>query len=100
MWASAGQGSGSAAVQRHLDAQLRLAQSVSEGLDVAVVAVAAAVEHDGVDAGSLGALGQQRARTLGALGFAERAQLGLVPVDRSDRAPGAVVDQLRGDAAV
>ena len=45
--------------------------------DVAVVAVAAAVEHGLGDAGRLGALGEQLAGALGALGFRERAQLGL-----------------------
>ena len=60
---------------------------LGERLHVAVVAVAAAVEHGLGRCRRLGALGEQLAGALGALGFAELAQLGLVPVDRRERAP-------------
>jgi hypothetical protein len=46
-----------------------------------VIAVAAAVEDRGLDAGGLRALGDQRARSCGLLDRLERAQVGLGPVD-------------------
>src|SRR5271166_3740678 len=78
-----------------LDGYARLADRVGEGAHVAVVAVAAAVEHGLGDPGRLGALGPQRP-----LGFPQRAQLRLVPVDRRERLARDVVDQLRRQAAV
>ena len=44
-----------------LEAQAALAGALGQGLDTAVVLVAAAVEHGGLDAGGLGALGEQLA---------------------------------------
>src|SRR5271166_1574909 len=83
-----------------LDGYARLADRVGEGAHVAVVAVAAAVEHGLGDPGRLGALGQQRTGPQRPLGFPQRAQLGLEPVDRRDRVPGHVVDQLRREPAI
>src|SRR5919204_1760637 len=60
-----------------LEAQPALTGSVGQGLDAAVVLVAAAVEHGGLDAGGLGALGQQLAGPLGLLHRLQRAQVGL-----------------------
>src|SRR5438552_5365774 len=90
------EGSGS----ERLDGQSRLAHGLGERLDVAVVAVAPAVEQRLGDAGRLRALGEQGARAGAALGFAERAQLGLVPVDGGERAARGVVHELRADTAV
>src|SRR5215218_5745848 len=83
-----------------LDGQAALAGAVREGRDAAVVLVAAAVEHGGLDAGGLRTLGQQLAGLRGLLHRLERAQVGLGPVDRGDRATGVVVDELGEDAAV
>src|SRR3954467_4118545 len=86
------------AVRSELEAAL--AGAFGKGLDTAVVLVAAAVEHGGLDAGGLGALGQQRAGLGGLLHGLERAQVGLGPIDRGHRAAGLVVDELGEDAAV
>src|ERR1700680_2849174 len=75
-------------------------RSLRKRLDLAVVAVAAAVEHRDRDAGRGGPLGQELAGACRARGGRERAQLGLDPVDGDQRATGDVVDQLGGDAAV
>ena len=80
--------------------QAPLARTFGERLDPAVVLVAAAVEDGGLDPGRLGPLGQQFAGLRGALGRGERAQLRLDPVDRGQRVPGDVVDQLGEDALV
>src|ERR1700741_4333915 len=50
-----------------LEVQAALAGAFGECLYAAVVLVAAAVEHGGVDAGGLGALGEHLARALGLL---------------------------------
>src|SRR5664280_3028277 len=71
-----GEGSGSGTAGP-LDGDARLADCLGEGAHVAVVAVAAAVEDGLGDTGGLGALGEQLTGALGALGFAQRAQLGL-----------------------
>ena len=57
-----------------LDGDAGLADRLGEGAHVAVVAIAAAVEHGFRDAGGLGALGEQLAGALGALGFATRSR--------------------------
>src|SRR5918992_5478719 len=46
-----------------LEGQAALAGALGQGLDTAVIAVAAAVETGGVDAGGVRALGEQRAGT-------------------------------------
>src|SRR5450755_3211989 len=75
-------------------------RSLRERLDLAVVAVAAAVEHRHRNAGRLGPLGEQLAGPRRARGGRKCAQLRLGPVDRGEGATGDVVDQLRGDPAV
>src|SRR5436190_1550401 len=82
------------------DGQPAFADAVREGLDAAVVAVAAAVEDGAADAGGLRAGGERLAGLAGLLHPAERAQLRLGPRDGGQRAPAAVVDELGGDAAV
>src|ERR1700736_2194276 len=76
------------------------ARSLRERLDLAVVEVAATVEHRGLDAGGLGPLGQQLARALCPRGRRERAQLRIDPVDGDEGPPIDVVDELRRDSAV
>src|ERR671917_2445008 len=83
-----------------LETQAALAGAFGEGLDTAVVLVAAAVEDDGLDAGGLRALGQQLPGLGGLLHRLERAQVGLRPVDGGQRAARIVVDELGEDAAV
>src|SRR5215203_4950714 len=83
-----------------LEVQAALAGALGQGLDTAVVLVAAAVEHDGLDAGGLRALGQQGAGLAGLLHRLERPQVGLRPVDGGQRAAGVVVDELGEDAPV
>src|SRR5215210_1705116 len=83
-----------------LELKAALAGALGKGLDTAVVLVAAAVEHSGLDAGGLRALGQQLARLGGLLHRLERAQVGLRPVDGGQRAARVVVDELGEDAAV
>ena len=80
--------------------QAALAGALGQGLDAAVVLVAAAIEHDGLDAGGLRALGQQRTRALGLLERLERAQLGLGPLDRRERAARVVVVEINRVAKV
>ena len=77
-----GEGSGTPGSDR----QAGLADGLGERLHVAVVLVAAAVEHGLADAGGLRPLGEQRAGARGRVGFAEAAQLGLVPGDGGERA--------------
>src|SRR3954447_17725119 len=83
-----------------LEPQAALAGALGQGLDAAVVLVSAAIEHGAVDAGGLGALGDEGTGTARLLHPAERAQLVLGPVDGRQRAAGVVVDELREDAAV
>src|SRR5690349_7395632 len=80
--------------------QAALAGAFGQGLDTAVVLVAAAVEHGGLDAGGLRALREQLAGLVGLLHRLERAQVGLGPVDRGQRAAAVVVDELGEHAAV
>src|SRR6478609_8633651 len=83
-----------------LEGQAALAGALGQGLDTAVVLVAAAVEDGGLDARGTRALGQQRTGPAGLLHRLERAQVVLRPGDGGQRAPGVVVDELGGDAAV
>src|SRR3954447_4256094 len=83
-----------------LEDKAALAGALGEGLDTAVVLVAAAIEHGGVDAGGLGARREQLARLVGLLHRLERAQIGFDPLDRRDRATRIVVDELGEHAAV
>src|ERR1700692_2802691 len=83
-----------------LDGDARLADRLGESANVAVVAVAAAVEHGLGDARRLRPLGEELPGAGAALGFGQRAQLGLEPVDGREGVPGRVVDQLRREAAV
>jgi len=68
-----------------------------------VVLVAAAVEHDALDADRLGLLGQQRADRLGgghvAAGLVLLEERLAAAVHRQHRAPRIVVDELRVDVA-
>src|ERR1044071_10178571 len=59
-----------------LELEAALAGAFGKGLDTAVVLVAAAVEHGGLDACGLGALGQQLPGLGGLLHRLERAQVG------------------------
>src|SRR5215212_7554131 len=83
-----------------LEDQAALAGTLGEGPHAAVIAVSAAVEDRGLDAGGLRALAEQLARALGLLHAGQRLELGLRPVDGRQRAPRRVVDELREDAAV
>src|SRR5918996_3015490 len=69
-----------------LDGQPALADALGEGLDAAVVLVAAAVEHGALDAGGLRALGEQLAGAARLLQRLELAQLALGPGDCRQRA--------------
>src|SRR5205085_3707104 len=80
--------------------QAALTGAICQGLDAAVVLVAAAVEHRGVDAGRLGALGEPLAGGVGLLERLEAAQVTLGPGDGGQRAAGVVVDELGEDAPV
>src|SRR5688500_12612279 len=77
-----------------LEGQAALAGALGQGLDTAVVAVAAAVEHRGRDAGGARPLREQLARLAGLLARLEVAQVRLGPVDGGQRAPRIVVDEL------
>src|SRR5215210_2926358 len=83
-----------------LEGEATLAGALGEGPHAAVVAVAAAVEDRGLDAGGLGALGEQLAGPLGLLHAGQRLEIVLRPVDGGQRAPRRVVDDLREDAAI
>src|SRR6476620_1872622 len=88
------------AVAGALNREPAFAGAFGEGLDAAVVAVAAAVEHRALDAGGPGALGQERVDLLGLLHPGERLEVCLRPGRGRDRVAAIVVDQLRADAAV
>src|SRR5690606_23951364 len=82
--------------------QAPLAGAVSDGGDTAVVLVAAAVEHDGLDTGLLGTLGDELADLAGLgglVGVAHRTQLGLGGRGEGERVTDRVVDDLHGDVA-
>src|SRR6476660_1459002 len=82
------------------DGQPGLAGGFGEGLDAAVVAVAAAVEHRALDAGGLGALGQLRADLLRLLHAGKGLDVVLRPRRGGQGVAAIVVDQLGADAAV
>src|SRR6185436_10301366 len=67
--------SGAAIGSLRLEAQAALTGALGQGLHAAVELVAAAIEHGGVDAGGLGALGEQLARLRRLLHRLERAQV-------------------------
>src|ERR687894_3173778 len=75
-----------------LEDQAALAGAVCERLHAAVVLVAAAIEHGGLDACGLGPLGEKLAGALGLLHLGKGAKIRLGPVDRGQRAAGLVVD--------
>src|SRR5260370_38526342 len=84
-----------------LESEPALAGGVGQGLDPAMEEIAAAVEHDGGDAGGLGALGDEpadgcRSGLVGAL--LEALAQGLVAArPRGHRSAGGVVHHLRVD---
>src|ERR1700730_15855990 len=88
------------AVVLTLDGDAGLADRLGESAHVAVIAVAAAIEHRLADARRLGALGERVGGAFGALGLGQRAKLGLIPVHGGERTPARVVDQLRGEPLV
>src|SRR3954449_7077264 len=69
-----------------LDGQAALAGALGQGLDTAVVLVAATVEDRALDAGGLRALGEQLPGLVGLLHRLLAAPGGLPPGDRSRRA--------------
>src|SRR4051812_8694662 len=74
-----------------LERQSTLARALGEGLHATVVLVAAAVEHRGLDAGGLRALGEQGAGTARLVHLGQGPQLVLGPADRRQRTAGGVV---------
>src|SRR4051812_41603045 len=83
-----------------LEGQPGLACALGEGLHAAVVLVATAVEHRGLDTGGLRALGEQGAGTARLVHLGQRLELVLGPRDGGQRAAGDVVDELDVHAAV
>src|SRR3954451_14291483 len=83
-----------------LNGQAALAGALGQGLDTAVVLVAATVEDRALHAGGLRALGEQLPGLVGLLHRLEAAQVGLRPVDGRERAARVVVDELGEDPAV
>src|SRR5579859_1285755 len=83
-----------------LELEAALAGALGQGLHSAVVLIAAAVEHRGLDAGRARTLGQHGSDALGLVHRRERAQLGLGPLRRGQGPAGDVVDELGGDPAV
>src|SRR5215213_10740168 len=81
-----------------LEGEAGLASTLGEGPHTAVVAISAAVEDRGLDAGGLRALGEQGTRAGRLLHAGQGAQVVLGPVDRGQRAAGGVVDELGEDA--
>src|SRR3954451_19418073 len=77
-----------------------LTGALGQGLDAAVVLVAAAIEHGRLDAGGLRTLGEQLPCGIGLLDRLERAQVRLGPLDRGERDAGVVVDELGEHAPV
>src|SRR4051794_873523 len=92
--------SGAAMSPSRLEDQAALAGALGQGLHAAVILVAAAIEHGGIDPGFLGARGEQLARLARLLHRLERLQRRLGPLHRGQRAPGVVVDELGEDPAV
>src|SRR3954454_24285602 len=87
-------------VANSLEAEPSLPGAFRQQADLAVVAVAAAVEHAGLHAGVLGPLGQQLAGLLGLLLGVELAEIRLGPHHRGQRVAAIVVDQLGLDATI
>src|SRR6266850_1302517 len=79
------------------------ARGIRQRLHPAVILVATAIEHDALDAGRLGSVGQQRADRLGgshiAAGLVLLEERLAAAVRRQHRAPRVVVDELRVDVA-
>src|SRR3954447_4773507 len=96
----AGRGGRRISHQIPLDGQPALADALGEGLDAAVVLVAAAIEHGALDAGGLGALGEQLAGLRGLLQRLEALEIGLGVGDGGQRVAALVVDELGEDAPV
>src|SRR3954453_6532403 len=92
--------SGAGMSPSRLEDQAALAGALGQGLDAAVELIAAAVEHRGLHARGLRALGQQLAGGRGLLHRLQRAQVALGPLDGGERAPGVVVDELGEHAGV
>src|SRR3954464_13903539 len=86
--------------QRPSELQASLAGALGDRRDAAVEAISAPVEDAGLDAGGLGALGEQLSCALGLVHRSELAELVLGPRSRCHCAAGVVVDQLGEDAAV
>src|SRR6266853_100340 len=80
-----------------------LAGGIGQGLDPAVIEIGAAVEHDPLDPGRLGAFGEQLAdRACGAFigpGLQIRFEAGIEGRGCRERSPGQIVDDLRIDGA-
>src|SRR2546423_15245393 len=83
-----------------LDGQSALADALGEGLDGAVVLVAAAIEHGALDAGGLGAPGEQLAGLGGLLQRLQALEIGLGVGDSGQGVAALVVDELSEDAPV
>src|SRR5437763_10066688 len=83
-----------------LDGQSALADALGEGLDTAVVLVAAAIEHGALGAGGLRAVGEQLAGRGGLLQGLEAIEVGLGVGDGGQRVAALVVDELREQAPV
>src|SRR5215210_1959165 len=76
-----------------LEGEATLASTLGEGPHAAVVAVAAAVEHRGLDPGGLRALGEHLARALRLLHAGQGLEVVLRPVDGGQGAARGVVDE-------
>src|SRR4051812_9260919 len=87
-------------VASRLEPEPGLAGALGERAHAAVVAVAAAVEDDGLGAGVLGALRDQLARAFGLIHARQVLELLLGPVDRGERVAADVVDDLGLNATV
>src|SRR3954447_14826192 len=92
--------SGAGIESLRLEDQAALPGAFGQGLHAAVVLVAATVEDRRLDAGGLGALGEQLPGLAGLLHALERLELVLGPVDGGQRAARSVVDELGEHAAV
>src|SRR3712207_4084448 len=82
------------------EVEAALAGALGQRLDAAVVLVAAAIEHRGVHAGALGALGEQRPGAARLVHRLQVAQVALRPGDGRQRAARVVVDELGEHAAI